>query len=409
MTIYKSVRDLRNVEEHDRKINILFFLDYLYGFGGTERHLFDLARRLNRNLFDTTICPFRFDSHIVQIFREAGIKVEPAPLNRIYGISALKQASKIYHLIRERNIDIVQTFNIDSDLYGTLLAKWCGVPVIVSSRRDLGVYRKRRHLVLSKFTHRYVSHFIAVCNAVARNLTEREQVAPERVTTIYNGFDLAELSSLDSEKVSRLVKRFNISPSTFVVGNVSHFRPEKGYGVFFDAIRKVRPYITDLRVLAVGGGPKWLNYYRTMVREAGLDDVVFFTGYVAEVLEYISLMDVCCLTPVSNEGFSNAILEQMALGKAVIATDVGGSGEAICHGESGLIIPANDAEALVKAIITLHKLPDLRQRLGANARARVEKEFNIGASIAQMERFYYDIFLKHTNGKVKVKNSGVHP
>ena len=387
------------MERDKNKINILFFIDYLYGFGGTERHLFNLASRLNPDLFDSTVCPLRFNKYLVKIFTEAGIKVEPAPFKRIYDFSALKQVPVMLQLMRERQIDIVQTFNIDSETFGIILAKLSGVPVIISSRRDLGVYRKRRHLLFSKFIHRYVDHFLAVCDAVASNLSEREGVPPEKITTIYNGLDLTNLP-VDQNHVAKLRKEFRIGPNSFVIGNVSHFRPEKGYDVFFNAIQEIKPYIPDLRVMAVGGGGKLLTHFKNVVAKAGLSEVVFFTGYVPNVLDYVSLMDVCCLTPISNEGFSNAILEHMAMGKAVIATDVGGNREAICHGESGIIIPANDVKALADAIINLYKNPTLRKSLGANARLRVEREFTIQKMITQMEKFYYNLYEKNGNEKI---------
>ncbi|RMD87453.1 MAG: glycosyltransferase [Calditrichaeota bacterium] len=313
------------------------------------------------------------------------------PISRIYGMAALKHLPGICRLIKENNIDIIQTFNIDSDIYGGILGKLCGVPVIISSRRDLGVYRKRRHLLLSKITNRFVTQFIAVCEAVAINLMERENVLAEKITTIYNGFDLKELSSINLEKVSTLRKQLNIGNNTFVIGNVSHFRPEKGYEIFFRAINEVRSYIPHLRVLAVGGGMKWLRYYQDQVHKMGLDEVVKFTGYVPQALDYISLMDICCLTPVSNEGFSNAILEQMALGKPIIATDVGGSREAIIDGESGIIIPPNDVDALVKAIIRLYNSEHLRRSLGSEAKKRLESHFRIEVMIKKMEDFYINL------------------
>lgn len=384
--------------EAHKKINILFLIDYLYGFGGTERHLYDLASRLNQDSFRSIVCPFRCNEYIVNIFRRAGIHIEPISVKRIYGFSAIKQIPALIQLIRKHRIDIVQTFNIDSDLYGTVIGKLAGTPLIVSSRRDLGVYRKAHHLMLSKLTHRYVNHFIAVCNAVATNMLQREKVARQKVTTIYNGFELANINRANRSRISELVRKFKIGANSFVIGNVSHLRPEKGHEVFFEAIRRVKASIPELRVLAVGGGEK-LSDFRDEIRARGLDDVVYLTGYVPNVFNFISLMDLCCLTPLSNEGFSNAILEQMAMGKPIIASDVGGNTEAIVHGESGLIVPPDDADALAQAIMKLYKNPTLRKSLGVNAKIRVETEFSMERMIQRMEEFYFTLFEKNSNGK----------
>lgn len=396
-----------NLDQVKKKINILFFIDYLHGFGGTERFLFNLTTRLNRSLFNCLVCPFRFNRYAVKIFRDAGIHVELTPLRRIYGISAFKQASRILRLIRKHNIHVVQTFNIDSDIYGTLVAKLSGVPVIISSRRDLGTYRKKRHLMVSKVTNRYISHFLAVCDAVAKNLSERERIESRQITTIYNGFDLADLDNVDQGKVTELRRRLNIGRNSFVMGNVSHFRPEKGYHIFFEAVRKVKPSIPNLHVIAVGAGEPLLGEFKKEIEREGLEDFVFLAGYAPNVFNYLSLMDICCLTPVSNEGFSNTLLEQMAMGKPIIATDVGGNREAIVHGESGLIIPPNDVNALVDGMMNLYRNRTLRKSLGENAKKRVASEFAIEKMIEQIEQFYLKIYQKNCNGKVNLTSEAI--
>ena len=185
-----------------------------------------------------------------------------------------------------------------------------------------------------------------------------------------------------------------------MIGNVSHFRPEKGYHIFFAAVRKVRSSIPDLRVIAVGSGEPLFSEFKHEIEKEGLGDCVFLTGYAPNVLDYLSVMDICCLTPVSNEGFSNALLEQMAMGIPVIATDVGGNREAIVHGESGLIIPPNDVNALADAIMNLYKNKKRRKSFGQNAKRRVESKFARNKMIEQMEQFYQEMYQKNYNGKL---------
>ena len=99
-----------------KRIKILFFIDYLHGFGGTERHLFNLASRLDRDRFECTVCALRYNTKIIKQFREAGIAVEPAPLKRVYGLSALRRAGHLRKFIRETDFDLVPSFNPDSDI-----------------------------------------------------------------------------------------------------------------------------------------------------------------------------------------------------------------------------------------------------------------------------------------------------
>jgi len=369
------------------RIKILFLIDYLHGFGGTERHLFQLATRLDSQQFECVVSPFRSNDEMIGVFRQAGIQVIPFPIKRIYGVSAVRQASALHRFIRENKISIVQTFNRDSDIFGTFVAKQAGAPVIISSRRDLGTYRKKRHLIISKMTNRYVDRFIAVCEAVAQNLIEQERVNSDKVTTIYNGFDLSDMRPVHKNE---LADKLEIDADGFVVGSIAHFRPEKGYNIFFEAIRQIKS-------LAVGGGEPLFSRFKDEIAANGLNDFVTLPGYVSNVSEYVSLMDVCCLTPVSNEGFSNALLEQMAFKKAIVATDIGGNREAITDGESGLIIPANDSQALAEAILKLYRDKKLRKSLGENARNRVEKMFDIKKMIGKTETLYLDVIREKAN------------
>jgi len=374
-----------------KKIRILFLIDYLYGFGGTERHLFELTTRLNPQRFDAIVCPLRCNDEMVSIFENAGVKIYPRRLKKIYDFAGLKQAWKLYRFIRQNDIAVVQTFNRDSDIFGTVVGKLAGVGAIISARRDLGTYRRKRHLLLANVINRYVDHFITVCDAVAQNLIEQEHVSRNKITTIYNGFDAADVTSATQQKDGALSKKLQLNEDSFVVGNVAHFRPEKGHDIFFEAMRQVRDQIPELRVVAVGGGEPLFSRYRHDISQNGLSDFITLTGYVPNVLKHVELMDVCCLTPVSNEGFSNALLEQMALGKAVVATDMGGNREAITDGKSGLIIPPNNPGALAEAILKLYRDKSLREKLGQQARKRVEKDFTMQKMIKELETFYLDL------------------
>jgi glycosyltransferase involved in cell wall biosynthesis len=384
----------------ERKIKILYLIECLFGFGGTEKHLFQLVTRLNRDKFECIVCPIQFGPEMVNVFREAGVNVVPLPFERIYGFSAATQALKLFRLLKQQKVDVLQSFNVDSDIYGAVVAKLAGTPIIISSRRDLGAYRKEHHQRVTKITNRHVSHFIAVCGAVAETISKMDGIASERISTIYNGIDLADLSQIDDRTVKELRSKFNITSKSFVIGNVAHFRPEKGHQVFFEAIRKVKSKIPELRVLNIGDGDSLPDFQRE-INEDGLAGNVFFTGYVEKVLDYLSVMDISCLTPISNEGFSNALLEHMAMGKAIIATAVGGNREAIVNGESGIIIPPNDVDALAKAILELHGNAKRRAEMGQNAKTRVQSHFGIDKMISQMEKLYCDLANRNSDRREK--------
>ena len=121
--------------------------------------------------------------------------------------------------------------------------------------------------------------------------------------------------------------------------------------------------------------------------------------HTREIEDYLSVFDVACLTPISNEGFSNALLEEMAAGLPIVATDVGGNAEAIIDGESGLIIPPGDAAAIYQAIFRLYESPTLRKKLSESARKRAIEFFNLQQMVTNYEKYYQNLLIKRKSNQ----------
>ncbi len=372
------------------KINILFIIDVLWGGGGTEHHLYYLTKYLNREKFRCYIVTFDLKEMLVKKIRREGIKVFHVPVARYYTPNALYKAYELRKIIKRNMIDIVQTFHFKSDTYGVLVSRLSGVKKIISSRRDTGDTKKKWHTFLNKIMNTQINRFITVCDAVGERLSADEGIAKSRQVTIYNGVDLERFTVQNKDVISRLRSKFNISRDDFVVGTVAHFRPEKNYDIFLRAMREVKETINNLKVLAVGRGPT-LNECKAYCAKNRMNDYVLFPGRVDDVRDYIDIMDVACLVPGSNEGFSNAILEKMAKGKPLVVTDTGGNAEAVKDGENGIVIPPFNHKRLAEAIIYLYDNPLLRGEMGRKSREMAEKFFSIEKMITKHEILYHEI------------------
>ncbi len=372
-----------------RRIKIFFLIDWLYVFGGTERHLHQLLRGLSREKFDLYLLALNSTPEFLANFRLPGVTVLDGSLSKIFSARALALALRLRRFFRSEKIDIVQTFGMGADNFGSAVAKLAGVPVVISSRRDLGTYRNGKYELADRLTRRWINHYLSVCDSVSETI-RRSGVAAEKITRIYNGLDF-------SHRPSRVVDPgeirlgLGLKLRDFVIGTVAHFRKEKGHGVFFEAIRQVAVEIPHLRVFALGGPGDALASCRQRVADDPVLRRIVTIDHVENVRDYLAIFDLACLTPVSNEGFSNALLEQMAAGNAVIATDVGGNAEAIVHGHSGIIIPAGQVAPLAEAILKLYRNSELRGRLGQNARQRVRAHFSLEKMIENYETFYLSV------------------
>jgi glycosyltransferase involved in cell wall biosynthesis len=372
-----------------KKIKILFLIDTIHGVGGTEKHLSQLVTSLDKDRFSCTVVPFfcgdNADSFIRRI-EGHDVAFRYIPVGKMYSPSGIRRAIELGKLIRKQHFDLVQTFHFKSDTYGVLVSRASGVSRIISSRRDTGELKTPLQIGLNRTVNPLITRYIAVADAVADRLARTEKIPRGRITTVYNGVELPRLP--EEGELRALRAEFGIPEGAFVVGSVAHMRDEKGYGVFFRAIEKLKARAPGIRAVIVG---RVFPQYPPMVEKMGISDSVLFVGHTDRVGDYISIMDVACLTAVRNEGLSNAILEEMALAKPVVATTVGGSPELIIQDRTGFLVPPGDVDALADAIWTLHEDRELLARMGAAARARVETDFTVPAMMSNMERIYFDV------------------
>jgi len=377
--------------EKGKKINILFIIDEIMDRGGTENHIFTLASSIDKERFNASICYFRGGAKYVRYGKEKlGIDLIGVDLNKIYSFDALRKAFRLSKVIRERDIDIVQTFHFMSDTYGVMVSKLSGVSRIISSRRDMGDLKKRRQILLNRVMNRFINRYIMVCDAVGKRFHEIERIPEERMVTLYNGVDLSRFDPARPPRKSRA--DLGLNEGDFVVGTVAHFRPEKAYHIFFEGIKRIKGSVGNLKVLAIGdgGGASMRRHFEDYCRENGLG-MVRFLGHVEDIENYLPHMDVFCLVPNKNEGFSNSILEAMAMGRPIIATNVGGNAEAVVDGETGFIIPPNDSKALAELILKLYVETGMRLNMGKKARKRAEEVFPLKLMVKKHEDLYVEV------------------
>ena len=370
------------------RIEILFLIDYFHRTGGTEKHLVQLITGLPPERFRCAVVVFDAgENTLLEELRRRGVPIIHLPVGREYVPNALRQAWRLAQLIRRHRYDIVQTYHQKADTYGALIAWMAGARHLVSSKRDTGQLRKPLHVFLNRRLRGLFDGFIMVANGVSDAVVAQDRLSVQRVMTIYNGVDAIRFHPPSAAQRAAARARLGFTDEDFVVGMVAGFRAEKNHDVFFEGLSRAAPALPSLKVLAVGGG-ELLVQHQQRLGATGLALRTVFAGDVADVLPYLWAMDVGCLTPGSNEGFSNAVIEQMAAGVPMIVTAVGGNPEAVANGETGWVIPPLDATALAQAVLTMHQDGPGRAAMGRAARARVEARFSLEHMCAEHARVY---------------------
>jgi L-malate glycosyltransferase len=373
------------------RIEILFIIDYFHRTGGTERHLAHLIAGLSSEQFRCSVVTFDLgENPLLDELRARGVPIVNLPVGAEYAPNALRQALRLRSLIRRNGYDIVQTFHRKADTYGALVARFAGAKRLVSSKRDTGEARKPRQVFFNRCLKSLFDAFIAVADGVREALVAREHLPSSRVTTIYNGVDTAKFNVPSAVQRAQARARFSFNTTDFVVGMVAGFRPEKNHDVFFDALLQALPQIPSLRIMLLGIGPL-LEQSRARIAQTQLATRIQFAGDVVDVLPYLWAMDVGCLTPGSNEGFSNAVLEQMAVGLPMIVSNVGGNAEAVIDGHNGLVVAPLDAAALGKALVSVHADRTRAAAMGRASRSRVEEHFSLKRMCAEHTKLYLSL------------------
>jgi glycosyltransferase involved in cell wall biosynthesis len=377
------------------KPNVLHIIDS-FDQGGTERQAVQLVRLLHEsNRYRVHLACIHDQGVLRAHVERLGIgEIIAYPLNSFFNRNFARQLRRLRSFLREREIDIVHTHGLYTNVFGIIGAAAARVPVRIASRRETGGLRngvrrwgERRAFGLSNMV-------IANAEAVRRELIA-EGVPSEKVLTIYNGLDVervAPQSILPREEALAGLGLPHEGARRFVtiVANVRH--PVKDHPMFLRAARRVRERIPQAAFVIAGEG-ELMPSLRSLAGELGIERDVFFTGRCERVAELLAISEVCVLSSKA-EGFSNAILEYMAAERAVVATDVGGAREAIVEGETGYLVPSGDDAAMAERIIMLLNDPERTREMGRRGRLAVKEKFSCEAQLERTEKLYDALMAK---------------
>ncbi len=200
------------------------------------------------------------------------------------------------------------------------------------------------------------------------------------IRVCYNGIDLEQFHPAPAARPPE------VSPGAFLIGSASMLRPEKGLGTLIDAFARVRDLHRPMKLVLVGGGPEY-EALQARARQAGVFEDCIWQPATPKVAEWLRKFDVFVL-PSLNEALSNSIMEAMACGLPVIASDVGGNPELIVHGVRGLLFKSQDASGLADALAKLIADEPLRRSLGAAGQRFIEAGFSRQTSASRMGEIY---------------------
>jgi glycosyltransferase involved in cell wall biosynthesis len=349
------------------------------GFSGGEVQVFLLMEGLRkRGHHNVLLCPP--GSRCASEAQRRGIQTRAIRTRNEWSPRALLGVRRALQLVSP---DLVHLHTGHANWLGGLSAWQLGIPAITTRRMDRAVKRNLRTRFLYGVA---VQRAAAISHAVEQRLVEG-RVPPEMIRVIPSAVDPALLFPQSGRAATRAGLGLGPdAPCLLVLASLVH---RKGIDVLLEALSKLAE--EGLRpALWIGGEGPTRGLLERLARQRRIDSQVRFLGQRSDVADLLVACDVFVL-PSRQEGLGVAALEAMALGRPVVATRVGGLGEAVLDEQTGLLVPPGDATALKQAIAGLLRDPALRQRLGAAGPRRIEQRFRAEAMVDAYERLYFEV------------------
>jgi glycosyltransferase involved in cell wall biosynthesis len=370
----------------ERPHHVLYLIDQLRAIGGAERNLARMIRFLPEFGYRCSVVTLRDDPQSWFV-ESLACPVHVYPLVRTYDWNALVLARRLKHLIKAEEVAIAHTFFETSDLWGGLVAKLSGVPLLVSSRRDLGILRLFKHDVGYRLFRPMYDQVHGVSAEVCRYCVEHDRFDPRKVALVRNGIDIEEFDRPDGDRPIR--DELGLPKDATVVVSVGHILRVKGLDTLLHAAAKVVQECPNT-LFVVAGEVREQDHYSellALVRRLGIEGNVKFVGGVKRIPALLKTSSVFCLLSRS-EGLCNALLEAMAARLPCIATRVGGNPEVVQDQETGYLVPPNDPQAAAAALLELLRDQGRRTAMGSAGRAVVEKQFTVQAMVHRIADLY---------------------
>ena len=387
------------------KIRLLEFMTNL-ATGGTEKQVLNLVKRLDRKKYELFFGCLGCWGDLLEDVKKECLAIDEYPINHMYGYRTLRQQLKFSRSLARRNIQLVHSYNFYSNVFCVPAARYARVPC-VASIRSLGVYLTPMQCRVQNWVCRLADVVLVNAEAIRRWMVE--QGFPEhKLRVIRNGVDFARFQGMEDNGALR--QELGIPRNAPVVVMLSRLDGNKGAEYFLEAAPGIVRHCPDAHFLVVGEGRVFDGKYglqpdlalsqqlHQRALELGMGERMHFTGMRADVPDILAMAAVSVL-PSFSEGISNTLLESMAAGVAVVATNVGGTPEVIRNGHDGLLVPPGNVEAIADAVSSILLNPLLATRLSVQGRERVSKTFTFDNMVRQTEEVYAEILEAKSRSK----------
>jgi glycosyltransferase involved in cell wall biosynthesis len=323
---------------------------------------------------------------------EGGVKLTAIPslVRRIDPVHDFRAFLSLWQLMIKVRPHIVHTHTSKAGLLGRWAAKMVGVPIIVHTPHGhvfyghFGPLLSRFFVIMERLTASITDRMVALTEAEGNDYNTLSVCNPDKMVTIHSGVDIARYAAarVDIEEKKRSL---GLNPKELVVGTVGWLLPIKGPMYLLKAMAPIWQSYPDIKLVFVGKGDLE-EKLRLKASLMGVSDKVEFLGWRDDIPEIMQLLDIFVL-PSLNEGMGRVLVEAMAAGKAIVASNTGGIPDLIMHGHNGLLVPPGDSSRLAGAIIMLLKDTHRREEMGKNGKLLAVR-YSVESMVNKIDNLY---------------------
>ncbi|HYU19733.1 MAG TPA: glycosyltransferase family 4 protein [Chloroflexota bacterium] len=320
------------------------------------------------------------------VLEELGREVSPA--------NDLRATLRMYRLIRRLRPHILHTHMAKAGTAGRLAGLLARVPIVVHTFHGhtfhsyFGPTRTALFLQIERLLARFTDRIVAVGEDQRREIAAYGVAPASKIVSIPLGLEIEQLLDAERER-GQLKAELGLNGRSKLVGIIARLVPIKAHEVFLEAAARVRRESPESYFLVIGDGERRAELER-LAGQLGLGSSVRFLGWRGDMKRVYADLDVVALSS-NNEGSPVALIEAMAAARPVVATRVGGVGEVVQDGRTGLLVPPREPDALARGILELLRAPERAEQLGQAGRQRVYPRYAASRLVADVERLYLDL------------------
>lgn len=374
---------------------IILFVVGSLEVGGAENQMSILISRLHGHVCSCHIFVLQAGGALRSYFQNLDVSIYDGGLKKGDLIKAswklFRAEWRLLMIVLRLKPTVVHSFLPLVTFMGALAGRMAKVPLVITSRRALGKHQER-YILLRPFDllANRLSHRVTVNSmAVWEDTIERDHIDPKKLVLIYNGVDPQTFDSASPFR-KEVRKKLGITPQKNVIIVVANLILYKGHIDLLEAARKVLKHIPKTLFLLVGEDRGIGGNLKRISIDLGIGEKVRFLGLRDDIHQLLAASDLSVLSS-HEEGFSNVILESMAAGLPIVATNVGGNSEAVVNGITGWLVPPKNPDAMAEKIVDLLHDPQKARSWGKQGRKRVNKKFTIERMVQEHIKLYEGI------------------